>query len=152
MTNKTKNSDIPTSKIKWSASFNFTDIQWKHFYSSPFTTMNDTNIQWFQSQILHRILQLHVYLRRNRNLNLNLESFTRYVKYHFDAQKLIAIKMKSSTTLKNNGKFLIFLQTYNRPTKTVFVHIHYSFIFNYSSIRMSNCTWPCKLGQLPNLD
>ena len=58
-----KNSDIPTSKIKWNASFNFTDIQWKRFYSSPFTTTNDTNIQWFQSQILHRILPLNKYLK-----------------------------------------------------------------------------------------
>ena len=37
-------------------------------------------------------LKNYIYLRRNRNLNLNLEYFTRYVKYHFDARKLIAIK------------------------------------------------------------
>ena len=59
-----------------------------------------------QTNLTMTYLKHYIYLRRNRNLNLNLESFIRYVKYHFEAQKRIAIKNEKLVHFEKQWKFL----------------------------------------------
>lgn len=58
----TSNNESPTSQIKWNQRYNIEQNDWKFFYSLPFNSIKDTNCQWLQVRILHRILPLNDYL------------------------------------------------------------------------------------------
>ena len=57
-----KNTEKPTSQIKWERLYDIESNTWKEIYMSPFTNKYSTSIQWFQYRINHRILPTKKYL------------------------------------------------------------------------------------------
>ena len=57
------NADTPTSKMKWNNLYKITEENWKYFYNNPFKITKDSNVLWFQTQILHNFLPLNKYLK-----------------------------------------------------------------------------------------
>ena len=50
------NNDKPSSQPKWENTYNIEQETWKDIYASPFNLPIGTKLQWFQTQINHRIL------------------------------------------------------------------------------------------------
>ena len=49
--------DVPVAKKKWEAIFtDITTVDWSCFYFTPWRSMSDSKIQYFQYKFLHRIL------------------------------------------------------------------------------------------------
>ena len=49
--------------MKWQEKLKDVDINWSYVYRNCFKTIQDTRIQWFQYQILYRILPVKKYLK-----------------------------------------------------------------------------------------
>ena len=50
-------------EMKWQEKLKDVDINWSYVYRNCFKTIQDTRIQWFQYQILYRILPVKKYLK-----------------------------------------------------------------------------------------
>jgi hypothetical protein len=53
----------PPNENKWHAKLDLVNIDWKSTYKTCFRTTSDTNLQWFQYRLLHRILPVRTYLK-----------------------------------------------------------------------------------------
>ena len=51
---------LPTASLKWNNIF--PDLNWKTIFTKCFKTTIDTQLQWFQARIIHRILPTRRYL------------------------------------------------------------------------------------------
>ena len=55
------NADTHSSKMKW---YNkITEENWIFFSNNPFKMTKDSNVLWFQTQVLHNFLPLNKYLK-----------------------------------------------------------------------------------------
>ena len=51
---------MPTASLKWN--LHFPNLNWKTIFSKCYKTSRDTQLQWFQARLLHRILPTEKYL------------------------------------------------------------------------------------------
>lgn len=66
----------PTSKLKWERDLNLErSFRWKQFYKLPFKCSKETNLQWFQLKILHRILPTNYLLTKMKIKDSELCTF-----------------------------------------------------------------------------
>ena len=58
---------LPTAAIKWN--LEFVNLKWKNIFIKSFKTSSDSQLQWFQTRLLHRILPTGKYLALCKIIN-----------------------------------------------------------------------------------
>ena len=58
------NNELPTSLTKWESALDhtFSKYEWNKMFRLPFTLTTSTNIRWFQTRLIHRILATNIFL------------------------------------------------------------------------------------------
>ncbi len=63
------NTETPSGKTKWNASYHFSDEIWKRIYIWPHTVTKNSTLKWFQYRINHNILATNEFLCKIKIIN-----------------------------------------------------------------------------------